>query len=234
MTLGVLALQGDVREHVTALASLGETARLVRQPADLAGLSGLIIPGGESTTLSLLLESSGLFDPLAEALDGGLPVLGTCAGMILLARSVLDGRSDQKRFGTIDLVVRRNAYGRQLASFEADVVIEGLGGEPFHAVFIRAPVVETVGPGVEVLARLDRRAEGSAADGPGGPGQAVVCRQGSVLTASFHPELTPDRRIHRLFVAMTKEATGDGPVVVEGDLSDEEIAGPGESARERQ
>lgn len=232
MTLGVLALQGDVREHVSALASLGETARLVRRPADLAGLSGLILPGGESTALSLLLESSGLFEPLSEALEGGLPVLGTCAGMILLARSVLDGRPDQKRFGTIDLVVRRNAYGRQVASFEADVVVEGLGDGPFHAVFIRAPVVEAAGPGVEVLARLDGPGRGSGASGD--RGQAVVCRQGSVLAVSFHPELTPDRRIHRLFVAMTKETAGSGLAAVGGDPSNREIAGAGESAGERQ
>jgi 5'-phosphate synthase pdxT subunit len=142
MALGVLALQGDVREHVAALESLGEQVRTVRERDDLDGLQGLIIPGGESTTLSLLLESSGLFEPLADAIGQGLPVFGTCAGMILLAGTVLDGRPDQRRFGAIDLTIRRNGYGRQVASFECDLEVPVLGPEPIHAVFIRAPVVE--------------------------------------------------------------------------------------------
>lgn len=197
MTVGVLALQGDVREHVRAFGQLGEAVREVRRPDDLDGLSGLVVPGGESTTLSLLLGSSGLTAPLAEALGAGLPVFGTCAGMILLATQVLDGRPDQVAFRVIDLTVRRNGYGRQVASFEGAVVVTGLGEEPLPAVFIRAPVVEAAGPGVEVLATLP---------GAGGaPGQPVVCRQGSVLVAAFHPELTADRRLHRLFVEMTKE-----------------------------
>ena len=196
MTVGVLALQGDVREHVAVLAGLGEPATLVRAPGDLDGLDGLIIPGGESTTLSLLLGSSGLFDPLAGAIHGGLPVFGTCAGMILLAERVVDGRADQQRFGVIDLVVRRNGFGRQQASFECDLDVYGLEGGPVHAVFIRAPVVEEAGAGVEVLARL--------AEGPGAS-QPVLCRQGSVLVSSFHPELTGDRRLHELFVEMTNE-----------------------------
>jgi pyridoxal 5'-phosphate synthase pdxT subunit len=199
MTLGVLALQGDVREHAAALESLGRSVRMVRRPSDLGGLGGLVIPGGESTTLSLLLESSGLFGPLADALADGLPVLGTCAGMILLAGTVLDGRDDQRRFGVIDLVVRRNGYGRQVASFESDLEVQGVAGGPVHAVFIRAPVVERVGPTVEVLATLPPPHEGP------GDGRPVVCRQGSVLTTSFHPELTGDRRLHALFVAMTNE-----------------------------
>jgi pyridoxal 5'-phosphate synthase pdxT subunit len=193
MTIGVLALQGDVREHAAALAELGETVRLVRAPADLDGLAGLIIPGGESTTLSMLLESSGLFDPLDQKLRSGLPVFGTCAGMILLADDVLDGRKDQRRFGAIDLTIRRNGYGRQVASFECDLAVADLGVEPVHAVFIRAPVVERAGDEVEVLATLPDQ------------GQPVVCRQGSVLVTAFHPELTGDRRLHQLFVAMTKE-----------------------------
>ncbi len=201
MTVGVLALQGDVREHAAALADLGETAVLVYRPEDLSGLHGLIIPGGESTTLSLLLESSGLFEPLCSAFVGGLPVLGTCAGMILLASDVLDGRPDQRRFGVIDLSVRRNGYGRQQASFECDLEVDGLGDEPVHAVFIRAPVVERAGPAVEVLAR----APSSPSGGVAGAGSPVVCRQGSVLVTSFHPELTADRRLHQLFVDMTKE-----------------------------
>jgi 5'-phosphate synthase pdxT subunit len=192
VTVGVLALQGDVREHVAALADLGERARPVRTPDDLDGLAGLIIPGGESTTLSLLLESSGLFEPVAGLLDSGLPVFGTCAGMILLATDVLDGRADQRRFGLIDLTVRRNGFGRQVASFECDLDVPVLGDMPVHAVFIRAPVVEMVSPGVEVLATLPSA-------------QPVVCRQGSALVASFHPELTGDRRLHQLFVEMTKE-----------------------------
>jgi 5'-phosphate synthase pdxT subunit len=208
VTIGVLALQGDVREHAAALADLGEPARLVRRPSELEGLAGIVLPGGESTTLSLLLESSGLFDPLAAALGSGLPVLGTCAGMILLASDVLDGRPDQRRFNSIELTVRRNGYGRQRASFECDLDIdlEGVAGEPFHAVFIRAPVVEGYGPDVEVLAALPVVPDGSAVpDGTGGAPSPVICRQGSVLVAAFHPELTEDRRLHRLFVDMTKE-----------------------------
>jgi 5'-phosphate synthase pdxT subunit len=201
VTIGVLALQGDVREHTAALADLGELARPVRQPADLDGLAGIVLPGGESTTLSLLLESSALFEPLADALSSGLPVFGTCAGMILLASDVLDGRPDQRRFGLIDLTVRRNGYGRQQASFECelDLDVDGVGGDPFPAVFIRAPVVEACGEDVEVLATLP------GAPGSTGVSQPVVCRQGPVLVAAFHPELTEDRRLHRLFVDITKE-----------------------------
>ena len=209
MALGVLALQGDVREHTAALESLGEQVRPVRDPTDVAGLAGLIIPGGESTTLSLLLESSGLVDPLSEAISAGLPVFGTCAGMILLAGTVLDGRDHQRRFGAIDLTIRRNGYGRQVASFECDVAVPVLGADPVHAVFIRAPVVERAGPSVEVLATLpppeasDR--DGGAREQSPGPVRPVVCRQGPVLTTAFHPELTGDRRLHQLFVEMTKE-----------------------------
>lgn len=191
--LGVLALQGDVREHAAAVESLGERVRLVRQPDDIDGIAGLVIPGGESTTLSLLLRSSGLFDPLAAALSHGLPAFGTCAGMILLAEQVLDGRDDQRAFGAIDLTIRRNGYGRQAASFECELSVAGLGEDPVHAVFIRAPVVERAGPDVEVLATLPE-------------GRPVVCRQGPVLTTAFHPELTGDRRLHQLFVEMTKES----------------------------
>jgi 5'-phosphate synthase pdxT subunit len=207
VTVGVLALQGDVREHITALAALGEPVVAVRGPGDLDGLDGLIIPGGESTTLSLLMESSGLFEPLAGALEQGMAVFGTCAGMIMLATEVLDGRPDQRRFGVIDITVRRNGYGRQGASFECELGVDGLGGEPVHAVFIRAPVVERAGPDVEVLATLplppfpgvDGHGDRAGIDPP------VVCRQGPVLVTSFHPELTGDRRLHQLFVEMTKE-----------------------------
>ena len=197
MTIGVLALQGGVREHAAAFADLGEHVVEVRRPADLQGLAGLVIPGGESTTLSLLLGSSGLDGPLTELLQSGLPTFGTCAGMILLATDVLDGRPDQLSFGVIDLTIRRNGYGRQAASFEGEVLVPALGDVPLPAVFIRAPVVESSGPDVEVLATL--RGEGGAPDRP------VICRQGPVLVAAFHPELTADRRLQRLFVEMTKE-----------------------------
>ncbi len=188
--IGVLALQGDVREHTLALAELGAHPVAVRQPEDLAGVDGLILPGGESTAISLLLESSGLWGPVAERLAEGMPAFGTCAGMILLAAEVLDGRADQRRFAVADIAVRRNAFGRQVDSFETDLVIAGLGHEPVHAVFIRAPLVERTGPGVEVLATVP---------GGGGP-RPVVCRQGPVLVSSFHPELSGDLRMHDLFV----------------------------------
>ncbi len=199
MSVGVLALQGDVREHASTLASLGATVRLVREPGDLEGLAGIVLPGGESTTLSLLLEASGLFAPLALALGEGLPAFGTCAGMILLATEVLDGRPDQRRFDLIDLTIRRNGFGRQRASFECDLDVAGMGPDPMHAVFIRAPVVERVGPGVEVLATLPGHPLEAV------PAQPVLCRQGRVLVSSFHPELTGDRRLHQLFMEITKE-----------------------------
>jgi 5'-phosphate synthase pdxT subunit len=195
--VGVLDLQGDVREHLAALAEVGCTARPVKRPDDLEGLSGLILPGGESTTLSMLLESTGLFDAIAARTAAGgaggaperpLPVLGTCAGLVLVAREVLDGRPDQRTFGLLDAVVRRNGYGRQEQSFEADIVFGSGEGPRLPTVFIRAPLLVSVGDAVEVLASLD--------------GVPVLVRQGPVLASSFHPELTPDRRIHRLFAAM--------------------------------
>jgi 5'-phosphate synthase pdxT subunit len=190
--IGVLALQGDVKEHLQALAELGSPAVPVRVPEDLAGVEGMILPGGESTTMSLLLDSSGLYDPVAERLQAGMPALGTCAGMILLARRMMDGRPDQRSFGIVDLTVRRNGYGRQVDSFETDLEVTGLAGGPFHAVFIRAPRVEEVGPTVEVLAWL--------ADGNGTAPSPVLCRQGASVVAAFHPELTEDLRIHHLFL----------------------------------
>jgi pyridoxal 5'-phosphate synthase pdxT subunit len=210
VTVGVLALQGDVREHAAAFGDLGEDVRAVRIPADLDGLSGIVLPGGESTTLSLLLGSTGLDAALDDAFDDGFPVFGTCAGMILLADRVLDGRSDQHQFRAIDLSVRRNAYGHQAASFEADLEVPEIGSAPLHAVFIRAPVVERVGPDVEVLGVLPA----PASEGPKSPGEPVVCRQGSVLVSAFHPELTADRRLHRLFLDMVKddaERSGTAP-----------------------
>jgi 5'-phosphate synthase pdxT subunit len=188
--IGVLDLQGDVREHVAALREVGARPRLVKSAGELQGLDGLILPGGESTTLSMLLESTGLFDAVAERLEDGMPVFGTCAGLILLARDVLDGRADQRTFGVLDVVVRRNGYGRQRQSFEADVAVGSGAGDvqPLPTVFIRAPRIVSVGDGVDVLAELD--------------GTPVVVRSGVVLASVFHPELTSDRRMHRYFAAM--------------------------------
>jgi pyridoxal 5'-phosphate synthase pdxT subunit len=184
--VGLLALQGASELHGQLLAGLGVPTVEVRTPAELAQVDGLVIPGGESTTISKLLEANELVEPLGERLATGMPALGTCAGMILLASQVLDGRPDQHSFGAIDLAVRRNGFGRQIDSFEADLPLEGFD-RPLHAVFIRAPVVEGVGPGVEVLARVD--------------GRPVCCRQGPILVTSFHPELSGDARLHELFLA---------------------------------
>ena len=203
MEVGILSLQGDVAEHRRALTELGVTPRPVRVPGDLGSLDGIVLPGGESTTLSLLLVSSGLSEPLGKEIAAGLPVLGTCAGLILLASTVTDGRPDQTSFGAIDLGVRRNAYGRQLASFECDLDVPALGPDPLHAVFIRAPVVETVGEEVEVLATAPAPAEEAGPSGFGhraGVLTPALCRQGPVLVSTFHPELTDDRRVHRLFL----------------------------------
>ena len=194
MEVGILALQGDVAEHRAALADLDIRARLVRTPEHLPGLDGIILPGGESTTMSMLLESSGLTRPLAKELGAGLPALGTCAGMILLATSVSDGRPDQSTFAVVDISVRRNGFGRQLDSFECDLDVEGMDDGSFHAVFIRAPLVESVGEGVEVLASVE------VAEVGGGRPAPVLCRQGPILVAAFHPELTDDRRVHRMFI----------------------------------
>jgi len=198
---------------MSVLGACGALAVAVRTPADLEGIRGLVLPGGESTTMSLLLKSSGLAPELAARLDDGLPALGTCAGMILLARRVLDGRSDQLCFGAIDLSVRRNAFGRQIESFEADLHVSGLAGGPMHAVFIRAPVVEEAGPDVEVLAsvHLQNPSAPVAATGAEIVGTAqvaramttsrpVVCREGRVTVASFHPELAGDLRLHQLLL----------------------------------
>ncbi|NNE74383.1 MAG: pyridoxal 5'-phosphate synthase glutaminase subunit PdxT [Acidimicrobiales bacterium] len=184
-TVGVLALQGAFESHARALSGLGVDVTEVRTPDQLATVDALIMPGGESTTMSMLLESSGLFDPLAERLDHGLAVLGTCAGMILLADGIEGGRADQRSFAAIDIDVSRNAYGRQIESFEADLTVDGLNGV-FPAVFIRAPQITRLGTDVEVLASHE--------------GLPVLCRSGSVLVAAFHPELSGDDRIHRLFL----------------------------------
>jgi 5'-phosphate synthase pdxT subunit len=194
--VGVLAVQGDVREHVRALTAVGAEAVEVRRPDALDCLHGLVIPGGESTTMGRLLRVFGLFDPLRRAIADGLPVFGSCAGMIMLARDVLDGRPDQPLLGGLDVVVRRNAFGRQVHSFEADVDVAGVDAGPVRAVFIRAPWVEKAGDGVEVLARVD--------------GHVVAVRQGRLLATAFHPELTGDVRLHRLFIEMIGRG-GAGP-----------------------
>jgi 5'-phosphate synthase pdxT subunit len=190
--VGVLSLQGAFREHREVLDALGVETVEVRTPAELGALDALILPGGESTTMSKLLDSSGVRAPLAERLADGLPVLGTCAGMILLAREVVDGRPDQESFGAVDVTVRRNAYGRQRDSFETELAVEGLRGGPFPGVFIRAPRIESVGAGVQVLATHE--------DAP------VLARQGPVWVASFHPELSGDLRLHERFLTEGERA----------------------------
>jgi pyridoxal 5'-phosphate synthase pdxT subunit len=183
--VGVLALQGAFDAHRQRLATLGVDAPLVRTPSELDAVDALLLPGGESTTMSKLLDTSGLFDPLNKRIAAGMPVFGTCAGMILCATRVLDGRPDQHGFERLDITVRRNGYGRQLDSFEADVVVAGLD-DPFHAVFIRAPLVVRVGSDIEVLAEHD--------------GVPVLLRDGSCTVAAFHPELTADHRLHEMFL----------------------------------
>ncbi|HUF06308.1 MAG TPA: pyridoxal 5'-phosphate synthase glutaminase subunit PdxT [Candidatus Binatia bacterium] len=189
--IGVLALQGAVRPHVEAIREVGGEPVEVRLPRDLVHLDALILPGGESTTMRRLVDGYGLREPIAALARGGTPLLGTCAGMILLAERLADG---EPYFGLLDVELRRNGYGRQLDSFETDLTIPDLGDEPLHAIFIRAPIVTEVGPLAEVLAR----------DADGNP---VAVRQGRMLATAFHPELTPDRRIHRLLVELAGEAS---------------------------
>jgi pyridoxal 5'-phosphate synthase pdxT subunit len=192
LRVGVLALQGDTREHLAALAEAGADARSVRRREELEALDALIIPGGESTTMSHLLSEFELLSPLRALVSDGLPVYGSCAGMILLATEIVDAGAMGRRalpLKGIDMTVRRNAFGRQVDSFEGDIAFEGLA-DPVHAVFIRAPWVERVGPGVQVLARAG--------------GHIVAVRQGKMLATAFHPEMTGDRRIHRLFVGMVR------------------------------
>jgi 5'-phosphate synthase pdxT subunit len=202
--IGVLALQGDVREHLTAVSACGLRAVPVRRPSELDAVDALVIPGGESTTMSRLLETFDLLDPLRGRVAAGMPAYGSCAGMILLASEILDGRPDQKQVGGLDVVVRRNAFGRQVDSFEADLPVAGVPGAPVRAVFIRAPWVESVGDGVEVLARVPEMTLTGASAGPDA-GRAVAVRQGPVLATSFHPELTGDGRVHALFCRMVRE-----------------------------
>ena len=188
--IGVLALQGAFAEHAAAFRSLGATAVEVRSPRDLGPVDGLVLPGGESTTMALLLASSGLDMAIARCLADGMPVFGTCAGLILLAAEIADGRPNQRSFGVLDVTVTRNGYGRQRDSFEAPLAVDGLGpGGPVTAVFIRAPRITRCGAAVEVLASVG--------------GDPVLVRQGSVLAASFHPELSGDLRLHHLFLGGT-------------------------------
>jgi pyridoxal 5'-phosphate synthase pdxT subunit len=194
--IGVLALQGDVREHLAVLRAQGAEAVLVRRPEELDEVDALVVPGGESTTMIKLADRFGLLEPLRKAVAGGLPAYGTCAGMILLADRLLDAPPDQQTLGGLDVTVRRNAFGRQVDSFESDIEFSGLEGGPVHAVFIRAPWVEEAGDGVEVLGRV----VGGPADG-----KIVAVRQGNVLATSFHPELTGDRRVHAMFVDLVRE-----------------------------
>ena len=196
--IGVLALQGDVREHVHALEACGADAVPVRRERELVDLDGLVLPGGESTTMSNLLVRFELIEPVRALVRGGLPTYGSCAGMILLADTVICAREDHEGIGGLDVVVRRNAFGRQVDSFEEDLEMAGVGGGPVHAVFIRAPWVEAAGPEVEVLATL------AAAVAPEAVGRIVAVRQGSLLATSFHPELTGDARVHRHFVDLVR------------------------------
>ena len=195
-TIGVLAVQGDVREHVRTLEGLGVRATTVRRPTELEACDGLVIPGGESTTMAKLARIFDLLEPLRHRVKDGLPVFGTCAGMIMLADRIEDGAVGQETIGGLHITVRRNAFGRQVDSFEGDLTFAGLDA-PVHAVFIRAPWVESVGPAVEVLARVEH---GEAA------GRIVAVRQGSLMATSFHPEVGGDPRVHRLFVDLVSEA----------------------------
>jgi len=197
LRIGVLALQGDVREHVAVLARLGAATRLVRTAADLDGLDGLVIPGGESTVMDKLTRAFGLAGPLRAAIDEGVPVYGTCAGLIMVADRLSNPAPGQRTLGGLDVTVERNAFGSQTDSFEADLDVRGfdehgLDGAPVHAVFIRAPVIESSGPDVRVLATVP-------------DGRAVAARQGGVLATSFHPEMTGETRFHEYFLAMAAE-----------------------------
>ena len=205
LPIGVLALQGDVAEHTAALRAVGAHPVPVRRPAELGAVTGLVLPGGESTAIGRLLEVAGLTGPLRAAVAGGLPVFGSCAGMILLARELVDGEAGQPTLGGLDVTVRRNAFGRQVDSFETDLDVADLDGAGvpgrLHAVFIRAPRVERAGPGVRVLART----------GPAHGDSIVAVRERNVLATAFHPEATGDRRLHALFLEMVR--TGRVPPV---------------------
>jgi 5'-phosphate synthase pdxT subunit len=196
MKFGVLALQGDFREHIDALVTCGVNAFSVKTAAEIESIDALVIPGGESTTMSKLAKSFGLFELLKARIHSGLPTYGSCAGMIMVANTVIEPASGQESFGGIDISVRRNAFGRQVDSFESDLTVGGIPGEPMRAVFIRAPWVESWGSDVEVLASVERS----------GTQHPVAVRQGKVLATSFHPELTADHRIHQLFIEQIVQA----------------------------
>ncbi len=200
-TIGVFALQGDVREHLHALEALGVRAIGVRRPAELEACDGLVLPGGESTTMSKLARTFELFEPLQKRIRSGMPAFGTCAGMIMLADRIQDGTADQETLGGLDITVRRNAFGRQVDSFEGPVEVAGLDA-PVHGVFIRAPWVEQVGADVEVLARVS----GAHHVDPAAAGRIVAVRQGQLMATSFHPEVDGDGRIHRLFVDLVLQS----------------------------
>ena len=213
--VGVLAVQGDVREHLAALAECDVVARPVRRATELDAVDALVIPGGESTTIDKLTRIFELREPLLARLGAGMPAYGSCAGMIMLADRVQDAVAGQRSFGGLDITVRRNAFGRQVDSFEEDLAFEGVDGPPVRAVFIRAPWVEEVGAHVDVLAQVESRVEsqvgaraeaGQVAGGPGA-GRIVAVRQGNLLATSFHPEITGDTRVHRYFVEMVRSAT---------------------------
>jgi 5'-phosphate synthase pdxT subunit len=195
MTVGVLALQGDFREHASVLRTLGADVVHVRRPEELAAVSGLVIPGGESSVMDKLARSFGLAEPLRAAIRGGLPVYGTCAGLIMLADTVLDGIRGQESLGGLDVAVRRNAFGAQTHSFETDLDVSVLDGEPMHAVFIRAPIVESVGPLATALATLP-------------DGRCVAVEQGNLIGTSFHPEVTGDYRFHEYFLSRVRAVAG--------------------------
>ena len=197
MKIGVLALQGDVAEHIASLGECGVIASGVRSKQEIESIDALVIPGGESTTIAKLAKAFGVFDLIKSRIASGMPTYGSCAGMILIADQILDGGADQEGFGCIDAQVRRNAFGRQVDSFETDLTFAGISGAAFRAVFIRAPWVESVGTQVEVLASFN--------------GHPVAIRQGHLLATSFHPELTGDNRIHRFFVdQLCKESSKAG------------------------
>jgi pyridoxal 5'-phosphate synthase pdxT subunit len=196
--IGVLALQGDVREHQQSLEAVGARAVAVRTLATLADVDGLVIPGGESTTMSKLAVLDGFLEPLRAARRDGMPMYGSCAGLIMLADRVTDARPDQETIGGLDITVRRNAFGRQVDSFETDLEVPAVGAEPFRAVFIRAPRVDEIGPHVEVLARVHRDSDDAT---------IVAVRQGPLMATAFHPELTGDHRIHEMFVECVRQST---------------------------
>jgi 5'-phosphate synthase pdxT subunit len=190
--VGVLALQGDFREHIAVLRGLGADAVPVRRPEELEEIGGLVIPGGESSVMDKLSRAFGLAEPLRDAIAGGLPVYGTCAGLIMLADRILDGIAGQQTLGGLDVAVRRNAFGSQVDSFETDLDIPALGDEPMHAVFIRAPIVESVGEKATALARVD-------------DGRVVAVEQGNLIGTSFHPEITGDTRFHQYFLQRVRD-----------------------------